>query len=343
MPRTDGPLSAWILLLCCLLGPVRSLLAENPQPEGVIVFRNGAMQTQRYAWPQGGGSVRGHGLIMDAIASSTRWVTVHYKTMAEPPLQSSGSFGGGILRDQNTVHRLLFDRNSRSYVGYDLLVTTGDPSGPYRVSFQPLSNTSDMLSRFAAGLSLEPMPPAKYPPPQIVQQSDTIALDIMVSSDGQQKIVDYLQLSPPQPVDLPPAQTTAEPRDFTVDDEPLTIGLDSFNRTSVFIDGKRFAGRVGFSDQKGGALWMYFPGVGRYVLSLASHPGFLKEGSIRDHVIAFHDGDHQFEVRLALAIVGSGHAWNLYVRPDPSYRVKATVADAVIVGTGRIENLPTTH
>lgn len=327
-----------MLLACCL-----SARAENPQPEATIAFRNGALQSQRYFWSREGGSTKVQGLIMNATANSTRWVTVHYKTMAEPPLQSSGSFGGGILRDQNTVHRLLFDRNSHSYFGYDLVVSSGEAGGGYRVAFQALSNTSDMLGKFASGLSLDPMPPAKYPPPQVVRQSDTIALDVMVSPDGRQKIVDYLQFSPPEPVDLPAAQTTAEARDFTVDDEALTIDLDSFTRTTVLIDGKTFTGRVGFSDQKGGALWMVFPGAGRYVLSLASHPGFIKAGSIRDHVIAFHDGNRQFEVRLASAIVGAGHAWNLYVHPDPAFRVKAAVADAVIVGTGRLENLLAAH
>ena len=104
-----------------------------------------------------------------------------------------------------------------------------------------------------------------------------MALDVMVSPSGRQKIVDYVDLSPPEPVDLPAASSTADPRDFTVDDDPLNINLDSFERTTVLIDGQRFTGRVGFSDQKGGTLWMVFPGQGRYVLSLASHPGFAKK------------------------------------------------------------------
>jgi hypothetical protein len=317
--------------------------AENPPQPNPIVFRNGSLQTQRYSMPREAGSVRVNGLIMNATASSTRWVTVHYRTLAEPPLQTPGAFGGGILRDQNTVHRLLFDKNSQAYFGYDLVVLSGDAGSGYRVSFQPLSNTADMLSRFAEGLTLQPMPPAKYPAPQVVQQGESIALDIMVSPNGRQKIVDYLQLSPPEPVDLPAASTTAEPRDFTVDDEPLKINLDSFERTTVFIDGQRFTGRVGFSDQKGGTLWIVFPGQGRFVLSLASHPAFTKAGTIRDHVIAFHDGSRPFEVRLATPIASPGHTWNLYVHHDPSYQPKLAVADAVIVGTGRLENLLPAH
>jgi hypothetical protein len=90
-------------------------------------------------------------------------------------------------------------------------------------------------------------------------------------------------------------------------------------------------------------LWIAFPGQVRYVLSLASHPGFAKEGKIRDHAIAFHEGGRQFEVRLARTIAGGGHAWNLYVRHDPGFQPRPAVADAVIVGTGRLENLLPSH
>jgi hypothetical protein len=317
--------------------------AENPLQQNTVVFRNSGLQAQRYAFPREAGSVKVNGLIMNATATSTRWVTVHFRTMAEPPLPGPGAFGGGILRDQNTVHRLLFDKNSQSYFGYDLAILSGDGSTGYRVAFQPLGNTIDMLSRFAAGLRLQSMPPATYPAPESLRQGETIALDVMVSPNGRQKIVDYLQLSPPEPVDLPPASSTVEPKDFTVDETPLNLNLDSFERTSVFMDGNRFTGRVGFSDQKGGALWIVFPGQGRYVLSLASHPGFVKAGTIRDHVIAFRDGSHPFEVRLATPITGAGHAWNLYLHHDPNFQPRAANSDAVIVGTGRLESLLRAH
>jgi len=313
---------------------------QTPAGANNIVFRNGSVQRQSFSWPGQGGA--GDGLVMTATASSTRWVTVQFRTMAEPPLPEPGSFGGGVLRDQNTVHRLLFDKNSQTYVGYDLVLSS-DASYGYRVAFQELSNSPAMLSRFASGLALKPMPPAKYPTPQLVRQGENIALDVMITPDGRQKIVDYLQFSPPEPVDLPAASTPADPRDFTVDDEPLSINLDSLERTTVFIDGQRFTGRVGFAGRKGGALWIVFPGPGRYVISLASHPGFAKAGSVRDHVIAFHDGDHQFEIRLARSVVGPGHAWNLYVHHDTAYSPTPAWADALVIGTGRLEDILAGH
>lgn len=35
----------------------------------------------------------------------------------------------------------------------------------------------------------------RYPPPFVVESGDTIALDMLVSADGKQKIVDYIELS----------------------------------------------------------------------------------------------------------------------------------------------------
>ena len=192
--------------------------AENPPQPNPIVFRNGSLQTQRYSMPREAGSVKVNGLIMNATASSTRWVTVHYRTLAEPPLQTPGAFGGGILRDQNTVHRLLFDKNSQAYFGYDLVVLSGDAGSGYRVSFQPLSNTADMLSRFAEGLTLQAHAAGQVPGASSGAARREHCTRHHGESEWAPEDSRLLTAFPPEPVDLPAASTTAEPRDFTVDD-----------------------------------------------------------------------------------------------------------------------------
>jgi hypothetical protein len=131
-------------LLCSQAGR-----AENPEPQNPIVFRSGGVQTQRFSWPREAGSVQVNGLIMTTTASSTRWVTVRYRTMAEPPLPAPGAFGGGVLRDQNTVHRILFDKSSQSWFGYDLVVS-GDVASGSRVSF----SAAEQYGRYAWPLRL---------------------------------------------------------------------------------------------------------------------------------------------------------------------------------------------
>jgi hypothetical protein len=315
------------------------LLAQTTpaQRKNAIVFPG--HQEFRVQWPEEAGTQQVGGVVMTATAASTKWVTVQIRTVAEPPLAAPGAFTGNVTRVGNTLHRLLVDRNSQSYIGYDLVVS-GDAANGYQALFQPLSNAPEMLSTFGGGLDLKPMPQPKYPAPQRVRQGEAIALDVMVSSDGRGKIVDYLQFSPPQSPDLPPTTGTAPARDMTVDDDPLNVTMESVARCTVLIGGQKFAGRVGFRDGNGSTLWVALPGHGRYVLSLAPHAGFVPAGTIREHVIAFHDGDRQFEVRLANPLAAEGHAWNLYVWHDAAFvPLAAAASDAVIIGKGRLEEL----
>jgi len=150
------------------------------------------------------------------------------------------------------------------------------------------------------------MPPARYPAPQLVQQGETIALDVMVSPGGRQKIVDYLQLSPPEPIDLPPAPVTTGPRDFTVDDEPLHIDADSFERTTVLVDGQRFTGRVGFRTRTAGCCGLPFPGkcatCYRWLRTPASRKK-VRSGIMRSHFMR-EAGNSKSGWREPLRVVG---------------------------------------
>jgi hypothetical protein len=323
--------------ICVCLGPF--LLAQTAAEQRKVPIVFPGYQEFRVQWPPEAGTQKVGGVVMTATAASTKWITVQFRTVAEPPLPAPGAFTGKVTRVGNTLHRLLVDRNGQSYIGYDLVVS-GDAANGFQAAFEPLSNAPEMLRTFFAALDLKPVPQPKYPAPQKVKQGEAIALDVMVSSDGRGKIVDYIQFSPPQPPDLPPATGTAPARDMTVDDEPLNLTVESLERCTVLIGGQKFGGKVGFVDGNGSTLWVALPGHGRYILSLAPHPGFVPAGTIREHVIAFRDGDRQFEVRLANPIAPAGNAWNLYVWHDAAFVPVAPAAvDAVIVGKGRLERL----
>jgi hypothetical protein len=89
-------------------------------------------------------------------------------------------------------------------------------------------------------------------------------------------------------------------------------------------------------------VWFYYPGQGRYVLSLVPHDGFSKAGDIRDNVISFQGEGQQFEIRTMKLIVGSSAgAWNLYVLHDPTFQPKE--AGSVQFATDRLENLLPKH
>jgi hypothetical protein len=146
----------------------------------------------------------------------------------------------------------------------------------------------------------------------MVADGDTIAVDLL-SSDGRPKMVDHIQISiKPDP---PPAGPNLVPRDFTLDDGPLSLKFAI--PFTCFVNGRPHS--LGWHIAGGSMMWLALPGRGSYVLSLTPCEGnFKKSGAIRDHVITFQaDGDH-YELRTSGPILGSGGAWNLYVFPEPS-------------------------
>jgi hypothetical protein len=280
-------------------------------------------------------------LIMSGNGTLSSGAAFEFKTMVESSTKLSNSYPGGLKIDGNTVHRFLCDLSTRSYFGYDLVVESGNATTGYKVFFQPLSmiDIVKVMGRPASAAPLSPMPLPKYPAPQLVNEGDTIALDLMVSPDGQQKLVDYITVSSHQSAEPAAAITTAVPRDFTLDDGPLT---PDFSRSTVWINGQKFAGAGAFSRKSGATFWFAFPGNGRYILSLAPRDGFQKAGTIRDNVITFQDGGQQYEVRLAGPIAGAGNAWNLYLLHDAAYKQKGpqpNMTDVVYGGIDRLESL----
>src|SRR5260370_42443759 len=99
---------------------------------------------------------------------------------------------------------------------------TGSPSGR-RARFP------DGLSFLDVAAALSPVPLPKYSAPQLVKSGDIIALDLLVSPDGKQKIVDYIQFTSAKqfldactpPADPPAAISTAKPKNFTLADGPV--------------------------------------------------------------------------------------------------------------------------
>lgn len=234
-------------------------------------------------------------------------IKVAYNTVVEPPeKQSSVRITGGSygFDKQNVVHRYMVDPVHDQYFGYDLAVAPGLSPGHFTITISPLSmgpKEFGMGGSKGNPDSLRPVPLPTYPPPQDVQEGDTVALDLLVSADGAMKLVDYFQVWS-EGSDGPSAATTgAEPRDYTVDDgAPHFI----FDGTKVLVNGQP-SDLAGSTTKPGATLWLAAPNQGRYILSLVPHDGFQKSGVIRDNMISFQaDGQH-YEIRTPGLILGT--------------------------------------
>jgi hypothetical protein len=283
-----------------------------------------------------GGPEPGH-MVMGGMGTLRSGVSVRYKSMLIQPNESgpSGLGQGGIKMGADTIHRVMANRITGTYFGYDLTVVASGAAGDYLASFQPLTEGETLLQHAANGPSLTLMPPPKYPAPQLVHDGDIIALDLMMSPDGKQKLTDYIQILS-QPAQPPAPAATAEPRDYTIDDGPI-----SFDQTDMMIyrNGQPSMLNTNFDGRPGATFWAAFPNQGRYILSLIPHPGFTKAGAVRDNMVSVEDGSDTFAVRFMNPVAGAGKAWNLYVLHDPSYTPRPGMKDRVALGTDRLENL----
>ncbi len=268
-------------------------------------------------------------------------VTLQYKTVMEPAESNSQAdgLGGGVFRARgSTMQHCLYDRVATFYFGYAMTVSPGATAGTRKVVFTPadIASMRDGLHAVAGDLPLNPAPLPKYPPPQTVRNGDTIAMDLMTNADGNGRIVDYIHFSFGQNAPEPSIASAAS-RDFTIDDDPVHIDL---NPPDVAIDGKKFAGIVLMYPPKNGkTLWAYFPGEGRFVLSLAPHAGLTKAGAVHGKRITFTWEGHEYEIRLTEPLAGLGNPWNLYVMRDASYVPRTALVNAVVISADRLDNL----
>jgi hypothetical protein len=268
-------------------------------------------------------------------------VTLRYRTVIEPKLATSafrGMGGGGFGTSGNSIDHAIYDRAAQAYFGYEMTVHPGGDPGTRRVMFGPVNGArlEKALKAVAGDLPLNAAPPPLFPAPQVVHNGDTIAMDLMLSPDGRERIVDYIQFSFGE-VPKAPAAATATPEDFTLDDGPLNLEL---NQADVFIDGQKFTGYVIIYAWHGGAtMWFYFPGQGRYLLSLAPHEGFTKAGVVRATNITFSADGHDYQIRVTDPVAGTEKAWNLYVMRDAAYLPRPAIVKSVVGSADRLENL----
>jgi hypothetical protein len=277
------------------------------------------------------------GQITAGFAYRDGGVLVRYAMTIEPPLRDSQLLllGSGVHTTHDRMHRFVVDKASGTYFGYDLMAEPVDGGKSFRVTIEPLSIGPEGEHWIPRDMPLRPAPLPKYPPVQVVQAGDTLALDLLISPDGRQRVVDYLEFD--RNGGGGPVASTGATRDFTLDDGPLTIRFQHPVRVS--IGGRVFAGRTSLNTAQGGTLWFAFPNRGRDILSLAPHEGFQKAGWIRGNVLSFQSDGEQYEVRAAGPIVGWGGAWNLYVLHDPLYLPRESEGPTIFGGTGRLENL----
>lgn len=291
-----------------------------------VLFLIASAAMAQTAKPTGGALMSGTGTLRSGIV-------VQFKTVVEPPMSRSemSSFSGGISAKGDVVHRVMWDDSN--YFGYDLAVTRDVAGGTFRVAFQPLS-----VNELSGKENLVPAPQPAFPAPANVREGDTIGLTLLVSDDGKYRIVDYIQIVSSQPTQ---ARAAVAPRDLTLDDSPVTF--DAIPAASVWIGGQKAGGGLVFTAKPGATFWIHFPGRPMYILSLAPVQGSERAGTVRENVMSFQADGQQYEIHLNSPVARTGRAFNLYLLRNLDYQPPPELANTVVGGVDRLDNLLAQH
>jgi len=132
----------------------------------------------------------------------TSQVTAKATIAVEPagPVSVFENMRFGTISDKggDTYHRWVVDDSRRGYFGYDISAEPLRNGDRIRVTIAPLSLSVDQLdaaSKYKSFSGLQFLVLPRYPAPFIVENGDTIVLDLLVRADGKQKIVEYIEIS----------------------------------------------------------------------------------------------------------------------------------------------------
>jgi hypothetical protein len=152
--------------------------------------------------------------------------------------------------------------------------------------------------------------------PQVIEDGDAFALDVLVNPQTGGKIVDVVQVSFDQSRLREAPLSESPPRDYTLADVELNI-----SNYKLLVNGEMVAGAKRTGGCAGPLVWFHLPGKGRFILSLMPHAGydFRKVATIEHNKISFNWDGTYYEWFSSSPIIGSGGNWNLWVTRDADY------------------------
>lgn len=254
-----------------------------------------------------------------AFKSETAWASGSgvARSSSKTPLIPQGEFRAEAFVDENRViHRMLADAAGNYVFGYDVLIEAVPASKTFTIAVGPLdsqvedklqSNNSFPLSSIAT------LPQSAEP--QILDDGDSFALDLLVNPKTGVKIVDVVKVSFDRS-NLWDDNPRTLPRDFTLDAVPLRV-IDF----RLLVDGNLVAAGKPGTKFSGALIWCYVEGAGRFIFSLVPREGFQfqKVGIVADNRIEFTLKGKHYEWLSSEPILPSGGSWKLWMLHDPTY------------------------
>jgi hypothetical protein len=234
----------------------------------------------------------------------------------------SSSFAEASFQSQ-TIRRVFVDSGSDFFFGYDLVVEPIGDKKEFRVSVRPLGAEDEKELRTRSSFKTRRMHPdynaaglARASAPQVIEDGDAFALDVLVNPQTGGKITDVVQVSFDQSRLREAPVSESPPRDYTLADVELNI-----SNYKLLVNGEMVAGAKRTGGCAGPLVWFHLPGKGRFIFSLMPHAGydFRKVANIEHNKISFNWDGTNYEWFSSSPIIGSGGNWNLWVTRDADY------------------------
>ena len=250
-----------------------------------------------------------------AFKSEPTWAGEARKSAgaAEP----QGGFRSQAFVDEDRIiHRVLVDAAGKYIFGYDLVIIPAPASKTFTVAVKPLDpqiETRLLKKGFDPQTRIATL--LQTAEPQILDDGDSFALDLLVNQNTGVKIVDLVRVAFDRSK-LRDDRPRAQPRDFTLDAVALTL-VDY----RLSIDGTLVGSGKPGSNFAGALIWFYVENHGRFIFSLVPRDGyqFEKAGIIEDNKIEFTIKGRRYEWLSSSPILPNGGTWNVWVLHDPKY------------------------
>lgn len=225
------------------------------------------------------------------------------------PSLHGGLRSQALIGDGQTIHRVLQDPEGEYIFGYDLIVVAHADSKKFTITVRPL----DQALETRLGRDIPTL--REGTKPQVMDDGDSFALDLLVNQNTGVKIVDFVKVSFERSK-LWEDKAVPLPRDFTLD--AVALKIVDFKLT---IGGNQVMTGLRRANFSGALLWCYVEGHGRFIISLVPRDGyaFEKTGVINDNQIAFRINGRQYEWLSSEPVLPGGGTWNVWVLHDPKY------------------------
>lgn len=220
----------------------------------------------------------------------------------------------------NVLQRVFVDNKNDLFFGYELMVERVAPAGKFRVTVRPLGEAYMRQLRARPMFQKRRIHPsynaaAFNSTPQLINDGDTFALDVLQSARTGTKIIDVITVTLADP-GTREALSDSPPRDLALEEVQLKV-----TNYRLAVNGETIRERPS-GGCTGALVWFALPDRGRFIISLVPRPGFdfHKVGSIKHNALTFEwDGD-RYEWESSQPIVGTGGNWNVWVLHDPDYK-----------------------